>query len=170
MSEIEDLYTAKDTARIREYLLKQQENLDACTLLEIPQKQACLDHLHDSEQLVRGVLHRQVNAYIGKLENNYIRMLAWWYPNDLPTFLEQAADYLRRKPLPYRHPNWIAKLKVEFNKLNSKQMKQVLEHFGYADGKNLKERKGVFTKIVLDRSTGFDTIKAVIEQAKGTDG
>lgn len=163
---IKDLYTVKDVQRVRELLLKQQDNLDACTLLEMPPKQACLDHIHDDEQLVRGVLHRQVNSYIGKLENNFVRMLRWWYPNDLPTFLEQAADYLRREPLPYRHPNWQKRLKALFNKLNSKQMKQVLESFGKTDGKNLAERKQKFSEIVLDRNNnGYDKIKAVIQQA-----
>ena len=69
---IEDLYTVKDTKRIRELLLKNQRNKDSCTDLELLPKDSCLDHAHDSEQLVRGVLHRQVNSYIGKLENTII--------------------------------------------------------------------------------------------------
>lgn len=162
----EDLYTVKDVQRVRELLLKQQDNLDACTLLEMPPKQACLDHVHNDEQFVRGVLHRQINSYVGKLENNFVRMLAWWYPNDLPTFLEQAADYLRREPLPYRHPNWQKKIRTMFNKLNSKQMKLVLEHFGKSDGKNLTERKKIFAEIVLQRDLGYDTIRTVIDQTK----
>lgn len=163
---IEDLYTTKDVQRVREFLLKQQDNLDACTLLDMPHKQACCDHVHDDEQLVRGVLHRQVNSYIGKLENNYVRMLGWWYPNDLPTFLEQAADYLRRKPLPYRHPNWIAKIKTMFNSLNAKQQDQVLITLGSQVGKNSKERKELFAKVVLTRTLGYSIIKVVINQVK----
>jgi len=164
---IEDLYTVKDVQRVRELLLKQQDNLDACTLLDMPTKQACLDHMHDDEQLVRGVLHRQVNSYIGKLENNFVRMLAWWYNGDLPTFLEQAADYLRREPLPYRHPNFLKKLKTLFNSLNASQQNQVLDKLGSSQGSNPAKRKELFSKVILDKSKGFQYIRDVINKVKG---
>ena len=164
--QVEDLYTVKDVQRVRELLLKQQDNLDACTLLEMPPKQACLDHLHDDEQLVRGVLHRQVNSYIGKLENNFVRMLAWWYPNDLPTFLEQAADYLRKEPLPYRHPNWQKKIRTLFNSCNASQQNQVLVKLGSTEGSNPAKRKELFSKVILDRTKGFVYIRDIINQTK----
>ena len=162
----EDLYTAKDVQLTREKLLKGQDNKDACTLLEMPPKQACLDHAHDSQQLVRGVLHRQVNSYIGKLENNFTRMIAWWYKDDLPTLLEQVAKYLRKEPLPYRHPHWQKKLHTEFNKLPASQQDQALVSLGSTKGKNLRERKELFSKIVLDRSKGFEVISLALKQAK----
>lgn len=165
---IEDLYTTKDVQRVRELLLKQQDNLDACTLLEMPPRQACLDHLHDDEQLVRGVLHRQVNSYIGKLENNFVRMLGWWYPNDLPTFLEQAADYLRKEPLPYRHPNFLKKLKTLFNALNASQQNQVLDKLGSSQGTNPAKRKELFSTVILLRTLNFDIIRNVINETKET--
>lgn len=163
---IEDLYTVKDVARVRELLLKQQNNLDACTLLEMPIKQACLDHMHDDEQLVRGVLHRQVNSYIGKLENNFVRMLGWWYPNDLPTFLEQAANYLRREPLPFRHPHWQKKVKTLFNSLSASQQNEVLSQLESPQGSNPAKRKELFSKIILTRTLGYETIRDVINQVK----
>jgi hypothetical protein len=165
---VEDLYTVSDTKRIRELLLQQQQGLDALTNLEIPQGKAVLDHLHDDEQLVRGVLHRSINVAVGRLENSFTRDLKWWYPYDLPTFLEQAAVYLRKQPHPYRHLQWQKKLKVLFNQLSAKQMKFVLESFNKSDGRNAVERKKIFQEIVLQRDLGFDTIRSVITKAKET--
>lgn len=163
-----DLYTTKDTTRIRELLLKEQEGNCACTGLEIPPKTACLDHVHNSECYVRGVLHRQVNSYIGKCENNYVRMIKWWYPGTLPDLLRQIADYLEdtENKSEYRHPSWIKSLKVSYNKLSASQQNKVLELLGSETGSNPKNRKELFSKIVLDRSKGFVYIRDVINNVK----
>lgn len=165
-----DLYNTKDTTRIRELLLKEQEGLDLLTGLPIPEKQAVTDHKHDSEQFVRGVLHRQSNASLGKLEGIWTRYLSYWYPYDLPTFLRQSADYIEKfdkePDTRYRHPNWQKKVRTLFNSLNSSQMKQVLKHFNKPEGNNLAERKKLFNEIVLDRNCGYDIIRNVINQVK----
>lgn len=164
---VRDLYTAKDVKETRANLLLEQYNRDVLTGLEIPENKAVLDHAHDDNCFVRGVLHRNVNSALGRLENTWLRDLSWWYPYDLPTFLEQAACYLRIQPdSRYRHPNWLAKLKVSFNKLSSSQQDKALVALGATKGKNLKERKEIFSKIVLDRSKGFEVISLVLKQAK----
>jgi len=167
---IEDLYTVKDVQRVRELLLKEQHNLDLITHLLIPPKQACLDHRHDSEQLVRGVLHRQSNAVLGKLEGVWTRYLSYWYPHDLPTFLRQAADYLedteRNHDKRYRHPNWIKKVKTFYNALNAKQQNQVLVKLSSPEGSNPVKRKELFAKVILQRELGYDKIQSVIQQVK----
>jgi hypothetical protein len=163
----EDLYTTADVKRIRELLLKEQQGVDLLTGLPIPDKQAATDHVHDNTQLVRGILHRQSNAVLGKLENLWTRYLSWWYPEDLPTFLRKAADYIQRKPdTRYRHPDWIKLAKARFNRLNSKEMKSVLEGLGRQDGKNLTERKKIFQEIVLDRKLGYEIIISEINKVK----
>ncbi len=63
----EDLYSVSDVKRVRELLLKEQGGLDLLTKLEIPCKMAVLDHKHDINQFVRGVLHRQCNVVLGKI-------------------------------------------------------------------------------------------------------
>lgn len=165
----EDLYTTKDTTRVRELLLKEQEGNCACTGLEIPPKTACLDHIHNSECFVRGVLHRQVNSYIGKCENNYVRMIKWWYPGSISDLLREIADYLEEteNKSKYRHPAWIKSLKVQFNKLSASQMKQVLKYFNKPEGNNLNERKKLFNEIILTRDYGYDILRTVINQVKG---
>lgn len=164
----EDLYNVKDVQRIRELLLKEQNGLDLLTGLPIPEKKQVLDHRHDDEQFVRGVIHRNTNSALGRIENTWLRDLSWWYPFSLSEFLRKTADYLERTvDTRYRHPDAINKrLKTMFNSLNASQMKQVLQHFDKPDGKNLQERKKIFNEIVLDKSQSYDIIRNVINQVK----
>lgn len=163
----EDLYATKDIQRIRELLLKEQQGLDLLTGLPIPNRQAVTDHKHDDEQLVRGILHRQCNAVLGKVENLWVRYLSYWYPNDLQTFLRQTADYLDREPdTRYRHPNYQKKLKTWYNALTARQQNDVLIKMGASEGANAAKRKELFSKVILDRKNSFVTIRDVILQAK----
>lgn len=162
----EDLYTIADVKRVRELLLKEQQGLDLLTKLEIPQGKAVMDHRHDDEQLVRGVLHRNVNSALGRFENSFLRDLSWWYPYSLPTFLRQAADYLELEDTRYRHNKWIDKVKTKFSALNAKQQDAVLESLGSPKGNNSKQRKELFNKAVLDRNLGFKYIADVINKVK----
>ena len=165
----EDLYTAKDTARIRELLFNEQNGLDLLTGLPLDKSKLVLDHRHDDEQFVRGVIHRSVNSALGRIENTWLRDLSWWYPESLSTFLRKAADYLDRPvDTRYRHPDAINKrLKVQFNKLNATQQNQVLVALGSTEGSNPSKRKELFAKIVLTRGIGYDTIRNVINDVKG---
>ena len=109
----QDLYTPEDIRKVRQILLKEQQNKCLLTGLPITLSDSHTDHAHDSEQLVRGALHRHANMTLGKLENLWTRYLAFWYPHDLPTFLRQAADYLeRKKDTRFRHSGWQKKLLV----------------------------------------------------------
>lgn len=56
----------------REKLYAQQGGVCALTHYPISPEQAVLDHCHSTGQ-IRGVLHRGVNALLGKLENNHKR-------------------------------------------------------------------------------------------------
>lgn len=164
----EDLYTTKDITRIRELLFKEQNGLDLLTGLPLDKSKCVLDHAHDDEQFVRGVIHRSVNSALGRIENTWLRDLSWWYPESLSAFLRKAADYLDRPvDTRYRHPDAINKrLKVQFNKLSSKQQNFVLESLCNEIRGNPKERKELFAEIVLDRSLGYARIVAVINEAK----
>jgi hypothetical protein len=162
-----DLYNTADVKKVRELLTKEQDNKCAVTGLEIPVKQHVLDHAHDETQLVRGVLHRQVNAFAGKAENAFTRLIAWWYPNDLPTLLRECADYLEKEPdTRYRHNGWIKKVNTEFNKLKEAQKDAVLISLGQTAGKNGVERKKLFQRILLTRTHSYDTIRNTINNAK----
>ncbi len=163
-----DLYNTNDVKKVREQLTKEQDNKCAVTGLDIPAKQHVLDHAHDDTQFVRGVLHRQVNAFAGKAENAYIRLIAWWYPNDLPTLLRECADYLEKEPDGrYRHNGWLKKINTEFNKLKEVQKDTVLKSLDQPSGKNATERKKLFQKALLTKNFSYDTIRSLILQVKG---
>ncbi len=165
-----DLYNTADVKKVRELLTKEQKNKCAVTGLDIPTKQHVLDHAHDDTQFVRGVLHRQVNAFAGKAENAYTRLIAWWYPNDLPTLLRECADYLEKQPDGrYRHNGWIKKVNTEFNKLKEAHKDVVLVALGQTKGKNGAERKKLFQRAVLTREFTYDTIRALILELKERD-
>lgn len=164
-----DLYTTDDVKQVRTKLYKEQGNKCKLTGLEVDFKDTHLDHAHNSEQLVRGVLHKQSNMCLGKLESLWARYLSYWYPGTLEDFLRASADYLevsRQSPdTRYRHPGWLRLVKIHFNRLNAKQMDAVLVALGRPSGKNLAERKKIFSSLVLDRDLGYNTIKQQIESA-----
>lgn len=158
----EDLYTTKDVKRVREKLTEEQDNLCAITGLEIPPKQHCLEHAHDNQQYVRGVAHRQSNAALGKFENVYTRYLSYWYPGKLSDFLRQCAAYLEQLPdTRYRHPGWIKKIQTLFNSLTESQKESILQALN-STGKNSKERKEAFKKIVLSREHSYEKLRELI--------
>ena len=166
MNPTQDLYTTTDVKRVREFLFSEQEGYDACTGLDLPPEKACLDHDHAS-QLVRGVLHRNVNALIGVMENNYRRHLHSWYPYDLPSFLRLAADYLEKEDdLRWFHTGAIRRNQADYNKLNEAQKDLVLSTLGYPTGSNGKERKDRFKQVLLDRDLGYLKIKEAINKVK----
>ena len=165
-NDVEHLYTTKDVARVRDKLKQEQNNLDPITGLEIPDKQAVLDHCHDS-QFVRAVLHRQTNAVLGKIENLEMRFLSWWFDGSLSDFLRGCADYLDKEhEQKYLHPAFIKKLQVQFNKLNEKQKQNVLLHFNEEKGCNGTQRKLIFKKFVLKRTRSMDEILGVLMKEK----
>lgn len=162
-----DLYNTSDVQKIRIELTKEQNNKCLVTGLDIPVKQHVLDHAHDDTQLVRGVLHRQVNAFLGKAENAYTRLIKWWYPNDLPTLMRECADYLEREQdTRYRHTGWIRKVNTEFRKLKESEKDQVLLLMNSVKGKNGKERNLLFQQAILTRDFDYVTILQYIRSVR----
>ena len=161
----EYLYNTKDTTRVRELLLKEQDGKCLVTGLLIPPKQAVLDHAHDETQAVRGVIHRQCNAFIGKCENSYIRLIAWWYTGTLPDLLRQVADYLDKtsnQKIRFVHPNWTKKIQTMFNGLKEPIKDHILKSLGVGSGNNAKARKELFRKAVLSRKFNYSELKDLI--------
>lgn len=161
---VEHLYSPKDVTRVRGILLKQQEGIDPITGLVIPDKQSVLDHDHKT-QYVRAVLHRQTNVLLGKIENAYIRYIAWWYQGTLPDLLRGCASYLETKhEQKYLHPAWIKHVQVQFNKLSEGSKKTVLECLGSEVGSNGKQRKDLFKRVVMRKEHSMKDLLTVIEK------
>ena len=162
----EHLYTPKDVQRVREKLLTEQCGVDKLTGLEIPPKQAVTDHNHQT-QYVRGILHRQSNAVLGKIENLWTRYLSYWYPGSLSDFLRQAAYYIEQPDDPrYIHPGWIKKSQTLFNSLPEAGKKAVLSQMKQDQGSNGTERKKLFQKAILTKEFTFEYIQAIIKKEK----
>lgn len=162
--DVEHLYTTKDVAKVRDELKEKQQHIDPITKLEIPPKQAVLDHCHKT-QFVRAVLHRQSNAVLGKIENMWVRYLSWWYSGTLPDFLRGCADYLEKEhPQEYIHPSFIKHLQVKFIKLNEGKKQEFLLKVNEEKGCNSKERKLIFRKFVLKRTHSMKEIELLLKE------
>lgn len=160
------LYTPKEIKEFRDEQVKKQNGIDPIT--KEPFKEVVAqDHCHFSQHC-RGALNRNSNAFEGLVVNAYSRCLKWLTDVPLPTILRNLADYLEvdYSTNPY-HVGWQKRVRTDFNKLSASQMKQVLVYFNKPDGKNLQERKKIFSEIVLQRDLGYDKIRTVINQVKG---
>jgi hypothetical protein len=82
----------------------------------------------------------------------------------------QGVGYISLVDSPAIQVDWIKLAKARFNRLNSKEMKSVLEGLGRQDGKNLTERKKIFQEIVLDRKLGYEIIISAINKVKEGNG
>lgn len=162
-----DLYTSKDVSEVKRLLYNQQQGKCALSGVNVDIKDCHTDHSHDDEQFVRGVLYKQSNMGLGKLEGLWTRYLKYWYPHDLPTFLRQAAAYLERsKDTRYRHPGWTTRLQTMFNTLKEKQKDSVLVQLGFHKQLNGLARKKVFRKAILSRKFNYLELKSIIEKEK----
>lgn len=164
-----DLYNAKDKTLVRELLLKEQMNKCALTGLPLDKSQSVLDHAHDDDMFVRGVISRQSNSLLGVIENGWKRYTQWWYTGTISDFLRQCAQYLEKKPdSRYRHDHWLKKAQTMFNTLSEGDKKAVLEALGKSQGGNSTERKKLFKKALLTRKFSYDQVKTMIEERKKT--
>ena len=160
-----DLYTASDIAKVRALLTKEQKNRSAMTGL--PLDKPVVDHLHDSEQLVRAVINSKENVALGRIEGLYARYVGYWYEGTYPEFLRLVADYIERGvDRRYRHSMWLSKVKTLFNSLKEGNKDKVLIQLGSKAGKNGAERKKLFSKVVLNKELGYNKIVLVIKKFK----
>ena len=160
------LYNPAEVKTVRQQLWKEQGGKDTLTGLDLAFKDSVTDHNHKT-QYVRGVIHRQSNAVLGKIENLHTRYLGYWYPGTLPEFLRSAADYIEQEDdKRFLHPGWIKRVNIEFNKLNEAGKKSVLESLGQPTGSNGAERKKLFSKAVLSKKHKFHDLMKLIEGSK----
>lgn len=161
---IKDLRTQQDVKETRTKILQEQKGL--CKITSEPAVKPCLDHKHDSEQLVRGVLSHGVNIFLGTIESAYIRRISWWCKIPLSTLLRRIADYLELKPYEIRHPDWKKKIQTEFNKLKSSEKDRFLNGFNQEPCKNDTERKTRMKDFLAKEKYSFTQIKTALEKSK----
>jgi hypothetical protein len=87
---------------------------------------AVVDHHHKKRVkgsgLIRGVLCRNCNVFLGKIENNCVRYNI--SQNALPAVLSNIISYLIKPHLPFLHPSERPKLKKESYQALKKAMKK----------------------------------------------
>ena len=160
------LYTPAEVKEVRLALLKEQNGLDALTGQPLAVSDSVCDHDHKT-QFVRGILHRQSNALLGKIENLYSRYLGWWYSGTLADFLRSTANYLDRKqPEDFVHPGWLKRVATDFKALTAAQQTKVLQELGSKTGSNATERLKLFKVKTLDRSLTYVIIRTTINSVK----
>lgn len=158
-----DLRTTKDVAETRKFLLGEQDNKDVCLGINLTGRRCVLDHAHDDKQFVRGVLDHEVNAFIGKIENSYLRHIRYWYKDEsLSSIMRKIANYIERDDdTRFRHPQWKKKLTTRFRKLKAESQTSVLLLFKSKCGSNATERLKDFEKVLSSES--FDVISGIIK-------
>lgn len=160
------LTSQKDIKDCRDRLVREQEGLDAITGYELPTNKAVLDHNH-SNDLVRGVVHRNANSLLGRIENGFTREMKWWYQGTIQDFLRQCADYLDKEDVEVYHSGWIKTVMVQFNKLNAAEQNRTLKELGrYKLKMNLLQRRKamreVLTKRLVTKGEALEVIKGEI--------
>jgi hypothetical protein len=127
----------------------------SCPILGIKTKDWVLDHDHQTG-MVRGVLSRQANSLLGKVENFFLKMCRG-RKEDLPNTLEAMAAYLEREEMDVLHPVGLTQLTGKFaNSLTAAQQVTELKDLGASEGdlvscKNQKQRKELFRKLTKNK-------------------
>lgn len=100
-----------------------------CPILASKKDDWVVDHDHQTG-LVRGVISRQANSLLGKVENFYIRMCKG-DKEDLPGVLDAMAAYLEQETLDVLHPVGLTQLTKKFkNSLTAAEQVAELKHIG----------------------------------------
>lgn len=131
---------------IKEY--RQQNKPDFCPILGIPlaEEDAVLDHDHKTGR-VRGVMHRQANVLVGKIENQYRRYMGKIQGLDLASVLENVAAWVQddysHMPL---HPKGVRSVISKFRNMPKLDQVSFLESVNVDPAGNAKERVKKFAK------------------------
>lgn len=140
---------------IREQILKKQKGI--CPICKNQITDPCLDHHHKKRikgtGLVRGVLCRNCNSFLGKAENNARR--CGIQNKDLPFILRNMADFLEKKSYPYIHPSEKLKEK-KLSKQNFNKLKKIVK-LNYPNRKPIEYPKsGKLTKKIKSYYEEFE--------------
>lgn len=104
---------------------REENKPNKCPIFECDLEDAVLDHNHKSG-MVRGVLHRQSNSWLGKIENSWKRFGSC-ASVDLSTALKNARDYIDRGDTEYLHPMGLRQIISRFNRANKEEQINILK-------------------------------------------
>lgn len=102
---------------------RQDNKPKVCPIFKCSLYDSVVDHCHDTG-LIRGVLHRQSNAWAGKIENSWKRFGRNNSKSPLPDALRALADYLENARTDVMHPVGLTQKCKRFSRLpKDKQLK-----------------------------------------------
>jgi hypothetical protein len=164
---INHLYTTSDIKNERKRLYELQKGIDPILEQEFDFRESTCDHDHVTQH-TRAALHRQSNAFEGKVFNAYKRCLGWLTDKPLPDILRNLAEYLEKdysnNPL---HPHWVKSTVTKFRALNEEMKKHVLKGMARPEGLNSKERIETFDKALKSRQFTMTQVEDLMKRAKG---
>ncbi len=108
---------------------REKNTPSSCPILEVPLNDAVVDHDHDTG-MIRGVLHRQANAWEGKTYNAWKRYAKNNSDLGFIESLENMAKYLRKGGTQYLHPTGLVQLGKRFARLKKEEQVFALKKFG----------------------------------------
>ena len=131
---------------------RKQNTPTKCPIFGCKVNDAVVDHCHDSG-LVRGVLHRQSNAWAGKIENAWKRYGANNSKFTLSEALSGLADYLERPSTNIMHPVGLKQKVGRFSRLPKEMQENILlknnKKIDISACNNQKTRTALFRKSIL---------------------
>lgn len=86
---------------------------EECPINKSELDDSVVDHCHETGE-VRGVLHRQSNAFLGKIENAWKRYAKRSSSVSLPDALRNMADYIENSRTGIMHPTGATQLAKRF--------------------------------------------------------
>lgn len=104
--------------KIKEY--RDANKPELCPILEINFTDAVVDHNHDSG-MVRGVIHRQANAWEGKVYNSWRRYAKNNCDLTFVECLKNLVKYLERGDTDVLHPVGLVQLGKRFGRMTKEE-------------------------------------------------
>ena len=135
-----------------------QDNLPSkCPIFKCKCNDSVVDHCHDTG-LIRGVLHRQSNAWAGKIENSWKRFGQNNSKVSLPDALRALADYLENARTDVMHPVGLTQKCKRFSRLPKARQTEILLHMKCEENdinscKNAAERTQYFRTAFIKQCT-----------------
>ena len=127
----------------------------SCPILDVKTDAWVVDHDHQTG-MVRGVISRQANSLLGKVENFFFGMCKG-KKEELPNTLEAMAAYLEQETLDVLHPVGLVQLSKKFtSSLTAKEQELFLEGMGASteliqDCSNAKERQKLYKQLTKEK-------------------